>query len=179
MVSKNGPLSWSFHGSNHQLSEIPTTGQLRRACWQGDKAFVILHRARKWPSLAAMWAGEVEFRAYGHDARRVDVVVSQVVVALDVIEVDGLGDTRVLVEVQQIALQIRIIHDALDIAFEVAVIDRIEANERAEQAPVRFHDPMPEKVAASGQAGLKFVERGKKRAAGFLIGSLAVAKPAL
>ena len=101
-----------------------------------------------------MWAGEVECRAYGNNARRVDVVVSKVVVALDVIEIDGLGDTRVLVEVQEIALQVRIIEDALDVTFEVAVIDRIEANERAEQAPVRLHDPMPEEIAVSGEAGL-------------------------
>src|SRR5260370_35188923 len=111
-----------------------------------------------------MWAGEVECRAYGNNARRVDVVVSKVVVALDVIEIDGLGDTRVLVEVQEIALQVRIIEDALDVTFEVAVIDRIEANERAEQAPVRLHDPMPEEIAVRGAAGRRYAaERGKAR----------------
>jgi hypothetical protein len=46
-----------------------------------------------------MRACEVECGADRHDARRVDVVVRDVVVLLDVIEVHRLGDAGLLVEI--------------------------------------------------------------------------------
>ena len=50
---------------------------------------------------------------------------------LDVIQVDRLGDAGLLVQVQQIALQIWIIDDAPQVAFEMAVINRVKTHERA------------------------------------------------
>jgi len=40
---------------------------------------------------------EIEERADGNDARWIDLSVRHVVVALDVIEIDGVGDTWLLI----------------------------------------------------------------------------------
>ena len=63
-----------------------------------------------------------------------------VVVTLDVIDADGLGDSRLLIQVEQVTLQVRIIDDATEIAFEMAVIDDVESDQRAKQSPVGFDD---------------------------------------
>ena len=54
-----------------------------------------------------------------------------IIMALDVIDVDGLGDSRLLIKIEQIALQIRIIDDPPQVAFEMAVINDVESNQRA------------------------------------------------
>ncbi len=50
---------------------------------------------------------------------------------LDVIEVHRLSDARLLVQIDQVALQIWIIDDAPQVAFEMAVINRVETHQRA------------------------------------------------
>jgi hypothetical protein len=49
--------------------------------------------------LTAVWEREIKRRTDGNDARWIDVVVSKIVVALDMIEVNGLGDTRLLIKI--------------------------------------------------------------------------------
>ena len=49
--------------------------------------------------LTAVWKREIKGRTDGNDARWIDVVVSKIVVALDMIEVNGLGDTRLLIKI--------------------------------------------------------------------------------
>lgn len=62
--------------------------------------------------------------------------MSDVVVRLDVGEVYGRGDAGVLVEVAQVAAEVRVIDDAAEVALEVAVINGVETDEGAEEAPV-------------------------------------------
>ena len=45
-------------------------------------------------------------------------------------------------------MQIRIIDDAAKVAFEMAVIDNVEPDERAEESPIRFDDAIIEQVTA-------------------------------
>ena len=49
----------------------------------------------------------------------------------DVLEVYGFGDSRLLIQVSQIAVQVGVVHDSSDIAFKVPVIDGVEAHETA------------------------------------------------
>ena len=91
---------------------------------------------------------EVERRADGDDAGRINFFVRYVVVALDVIEVDGPGDARQLIEIHQVTLQVGVIDDAADVALEVAVIDDVEPHKCAEKAPVGFDDAIVEQVTA-------------------------------
>jgi hypothetical protein len=49
-----------------------------------------------------------------------------------VVHVDGRGDAGLLIEIAQVIREIGIVDDAAQVAFEVAVVDRVEANERGE-----------------------------------------------
>ena len=83
-----------------------------------------------------------------NDARGINFGVRHVVVTLDVIEVDGSGDPRLLIYINQLNLHIRIIDDAPNVAFEVAVIDDIEPNECAKETPVRFNNALAEQITS-------------------------------
>ena len=104
--------------------------------------------------LASVRLAKIERRADRDDAGGINFRVRHVVMTLDVIEVDGLGDTGLLIQVHQVTLQVRVIDDAADVAFEVTVIDDVKPDERAEKSPVGFYDAIIEQVAACGQARL-------------------------
>ena len=74
------------------------------------------------------------------DAGGIDFAMGQVVMPLDMVEVHRAGDAVGLIEVFQIAEQVRVIDDASDIAFEVAVVHRIESHQRDEQPPIGFNE---------------------------------------
>ena len=95
--------------------------------------------------------------------------MGKVVVPFDVIEIHRPGDAWLLVEIEQIALQVGIIDNAAHGAFEMAVIDRIETNQRAKEPPVGLHDAVAEEVALLGEARLEFVQRGEEFASGRFI----------
>ena len=92
---------------------------------------------------------------------------------LDVIEIDGVGDAGLLIQVHQIALQIWVIDDTPEIALEMAVIDGVEANKRAKKSPVRLHNAIPKQVSTFRQTLFEFVERFENSAAGNLVRPLA------
>src|SRR4051812_20825803 len=75
--------------------------------------------------LAPVRRPEVELRSLGDDPRRVDLRMRRVVVALDVVEVDRVGDARLLVEVAQVAGQVCVVVDAPQVALEVADVDGV------------------------------------------------------
>ena len=70
--------------------------------------------------------------------------VRHVVMTLDVIEIDGIGDAGLLIQIHQITLQIWVIDNTSQIALEMAVIDRVEPNKRAKKPPVRLNNTAPE-----------------------------------
>ncbi len=71
--------------------------------------------------------------------------VRHVVMALDVIEIDRLGDAGLLIQIHQITLQIWVIDDAPQIALEMPVINDVEPDERAEKSPIGFDDAVDRK----------------------------------
>ena len=79
-----------------------------------------------------MRSAEIVRRTLRDYPGRIDGRVAGIVVPLDLIEVDGLGDARDLVQLAQVVPQIWIVDDAPQIAFEVTVIDSVEADERGE-----------------------------------------------
>jgi hypothetical protein len=72
--------------------------------------------------------------------------VREVIVLLDVIEVHGLGNSQLLVEVGEITLEVWVIDDPAQTAFEMDVVDDVEANEGAKQSPVALHDSVSKQV---------------------------------
>ena len=91
-------------------------------------------------ALAAMGGRQILVRTEGDDAGRIDVVVGDVVMPLDMVEVHGVGDAVGLVEVFEVAEQVRVVDDPADVALEMAVVDGVEAYEGDEEAPIGFEE---------------------------------------
>ena len=89
-----------------------------------------------------MRSGEIDNRPEWNDPGGINLFMRHVVVPLDMIDADRLGDSRLLIEIEQITLQIRVIDDAPKIAFEMPVINGIEANQRAKETPIGFDHPI-------------------------------------
>ena len=73
------------------------------------------------------------------DTGRIDVVVRHVIMPLDVVEVHGVGDAVGLIEVFEVAEEVRVVDDPPKVALEMTVVDSVEAYEGDEQAPVGFN----------------------------------------
>ena len=76
----------------------------------------------------------------GDDTGRIDVVVGDVVMPLDMVEVHGVGDAVGLIEVFEVAEEVGVVNDPPEVALEMAVVDGVEAYEGDEQAPVGFDE---------------------------------------
>ena len=70
---------------------------------------------------------QIHLWSHRYQATGVYLGMALVVVALDVVEVAGGFDVRVLVKVTQIAPEIRVIHDSPHIAFEMDVIHWVKS----------------------------------------------------
>src|SRR5690348_6643881 len=87
---------------------------------------------------------KIEPRSDWDDAGRIYGAVAAVIMRLDVIEVNRLADARHLIERARVVPELGEIHQAVAIALEVAVVDRVEAHQGGEQPPVRFADLVAE-----------------------------------
>ena len=76
----------------------------------------------------------------GDDASRIDVVMGDVVVPFDVVEVHGVGNAVDLIEIFEVAEEVGVVDDPPDVAFEMTVVDGVEAYEGDEQAPIGFDE---------------------------------------
>jgi hypothetical protein len=88
--------------------------------------------------------------------------VAAVVVVLDVAEIDGLGDARVLVELAGVGPEVPIVDEPPEVALEVADIDGIEADQRREQPPVGLGERVAGQIALARQALLEPVKASKR-----------------
>ena len=110
--------------------------------------------------------------AKGDDSSRIDVVVGDVVVAFDVVKVHGLSDARLLVEIAEVTVEVRIINDAADVAFEVSVIHRVETDQRAEEPPIRFDNALAEEITPGCKPRFQLILGGEEGSACPFIGPL-------
>jgi hypothetical protein len=92
-----------------------------------------------------------------HNPGRIDVIVGVVVMPFDVVEVDGLGNPRLLIKISQIAIQVRIIDDTTDVAFEMSMVNRVKPNKRYEQAPIGFQRLGAKKKSLSGESIIQII----------------------
>ena len=77
-------------------------------------------------------------RTERNDPGGIDVVVRDVIMPLDVVEVDRVGDAVDLVEISQVAEEMAIVDDPAEVALEMAVVDGIEPYQRHERAANPF-----------------------------------------
>src|SRR5580693_9895739 len=120
--------------------------------------------------------GEIDQRADRHDAGRIDLTLAAVIVPLDLIDADGLGNAGHGIKIAQIIPQVGIVGDAAQIALEMAVIDGVETDERGEQPPVRFGDLTADQITLPRQALFELIESDENGAGGFFVGCLAGGK---
>lgn len=83
---------------------------------------------------------EINQRPDRNDPGWIDVAVTAIIVPFNVIEIEGIGDARYLIEIAQIIPEIWIVDDAAQITFEVTVVNGVEADQRGEKPPVRLSD---------------------------------------
>jgi hypothetical protein len=83
---------------------------------------------------------QVLVRTKRDDAGWIDFAMGQVVMPLDMVEFHRVGDAVRLIEVFQVAGQVRVIDDASDVALEVAVVHSIKPHQRDEQPPIGFNE---------------------------------------
>ena len=92
-----------------------------------------------------------------HNPGRIDVIVGVVVVPFDVVEVDGLSNPRLLIKISQIAVQVRVIDDSTEVAFEMSVVNRVKSNKRYEQAPIGFQRLRSKKKSLTGESIIQLI----------------------
>ena len=93
---------------------------------------------------------EVNIRPLGYDTRGVDVAMAGKVVILDMVHVDGACHAGYLIELAGVRPKMGVVHQALFVGFEVAIIHGIESDQRGKQAPVCFGDLAANEVALFG-----------------------------
>ena len=114
----------------NSYSSIP---RLRRRAPASDpERFLKLWLLALQALLAAMRSREVDEGSKRDDAGRIDVTMALIIMALDMREIHCGCDLRPLVELARIAEDVRVIDDPREIAFEVTVINTVEADERRE-----------------------------------------------
>ena len=87
-----------------------------------------------------MGGGKILVGTEGNDTGWIDVVMGDVVMPLDMVEVHGVGDAVALIEVFEVAEEVGVVDDPSEVAFEMTVVDSVEAYEGDEQAPIGFDE---------------------------------------
>jgi hypothetical protein len=75
---------------------------------------------------------QVKHRTDRNNPSGINLLVREIVVPLDMIEANCLGDPGLLIQVHQIALQVRVVENAPKTALKMNVINLVEANQSAE-----------------------------------------------
>src|SRR5882724_3466482 len=142
------------------------TGRAFSRHWQAkDPCLALCCQIERWPE----W----------DDSGGINFGVRHVIMTLDMIEINRLGDTGLLIQVHKITLEVRVIDNAADVALEVTMVDDVKPDEGAEKAPVGFDDATVEQVPAFREARLQFIECFKEFSARDLVRPLARGEPGL
>ena len=124
-----------------------------------------------------MRSRQIEEWTERHEPRGINVLMRHVVMPLDVIEVNGIRNSGPLVEITEITMQMRIVDDATQVAFEMPDVHRVEAHERAEQPPIRFDGTRAEKITPCRESALDCIKRREKSTAGAFVSGLHGGEP--
>src|ERR1700712_2430973 len=109
----------------------------------------------RWISLSPCRRVPVQQRPERHDAVRIDGRMTLIIMGLDVPEIDGLAEARLLKEKSCVVPKRFVIGDAAQVAFEMTVIDGIETHQRGEQADIRFGERVADQEALLRKSGFE------------------------
>lgn len=96
-------------------------------------------RLKRDQAVTSMGSRQVLVWADWDDTGRVNIIVRDVVMPLDMVEIHGHGDAVGLVEIFQIPEQVRVVDDSPEIAFEMTMVHGVEPNQCDKKPPVGFH----------------------------------------
>lgn len=99
-----------------------------------------LKRLKRDQTVTSMGRRQVLVGADWDDTGRINIIMRDVVVPLDVVDIHGLGNAVGLIEIFQIPEQVRVVDDSSEIAFEMSVVHGVEPNQCDEKPPVSFHE---------------------------------------
>jgi len=114
----------------------------------------------------------VEIGAFRHNPGRIDVGVHNMVVLLDLYKINGVAEARRLEQIPGIGPQHRHLRQLLSIAFEVAMVDGVEAGQRGEQPDIGLGDAVANEIALIRQSVRQPVESGEQPVVGRIVGPL-------
>ena len=77
-----------------------------------------------------MWFIKVQRWTNGYDAMRIDRVMTFQIVSFGMFEIACFGNAGPLIKVARIGPQVRVVHQAFQVAFEVTVIHKVKAQQR-------------------------------------------------
>ena len=98
--------------------------------------------------------------------------MTAIVVGFDVLHGHGRSNIGLLVKIPDVPGQVGVVIDTAKIAFEMAEIHGVEANEGCEQAPICFSDLGAEQVSGVVQLFFQPIEGFEQWDNGFFIGGL-------
>src|SRR4030095_7831884 len=86
------------------------------------------------------------------------IYVSLAVVArFNFLQVESVFDSRPLIQFPQIVSEIRVVLNAANVTFEMAVIDQVKPQQGWENAPIRLGDAIAGQVAACAEHGFQSI----------------------
>ena len=100
----------------------------------------------------------IQFGTRRYNTGRINGLMADIIVMLDMVHVDRPGYTSMLIQVTRICPKVWVVHEATNIALEMTYIDRIEADKRSKQTPVRLGGLITDKISLPGQPLLQPVK---------------------
>src|SRR3974390_1157164 len=137
-------------------SSTPLNGTQRTDGAPGHAARVKLENDQLVDVLAALCRRvEIQGRSQRYDTGRIYSAMAHVIVPFDMQKVHCRWDSGQLIDVARIGPEIRVIDDPPNVALEMSMIDRVEANERGEQPYIRLGQCVSEQKASMPEAFLQ------------------------
>ncbi len=128
--------------------------------------------------LVCSWLFEMKLRAFGHDTCWVDGGMGIIVMLFDMSEIRGVAEGRHGVQAFQVSPQVWHVANAIAVAFEMAVIDRVETDQRCIEANIGLCQPFADQKRMLRKPRFDRIQRGKQRIIGFFISLLRSGKAA-
>ena len=109
--------------------------------------------------VSSMRAQQVHRGTDGDNTGRIDVIMREVVMPLDVIEIYRVRNAGHLIEVFEVTGQIRVVDDAPEVAFEMSMIDGVKPDEGDKESPIGFDELRAEEIAPLAESGVQLIQR--------------------
>ena len=95
--------------------------------------------------LSGKRAVEIQFWSPGYDPLGIDGLMAEKIMLLDMLEIYSFAYSWLQVDFTGEGMELQIVTYPPQVGLEVGIVDRIEADEGGEKAPIRFADYSPQR----------------------------------